>query len=178
MKNIARVIVTYECFRSCTYCRNKCIFKVRQVRFEDLLRYDELIISGGEPMLIGEMVVEMMHRLRVFYGYKGKMWIDTSSLNVNRWADKAVIRNIDGIKYTFNYGYTQNDLRLLKKLSNYLDQVDRSVMYNRLNIDNKLKKDINWDDIRLGNWDCVQWIDHTSEVNKDTDVVFYDLEKE
>ena len=51
MKKTARVIITYDCPRDCQSCCNKHIGDVPQVKFEDLLSYEEIVITGGEPML-------------------------------------------------------------------------------------------------------------------------------
>ena len=79
MKDVARVIVTYNCPRGCPNCCNEHIGNIPAVEFKDLLKYKELVITGGEPMLIGERVVEMIHRLRAS-GYAGKIWLYTACI--------------------------------------------------------------------------------------------------
>lgn len=180
MKKVARVIVTYDCNRNCENCCNEHIENVTEVHFEDLLKYEEIVITGGEPMIIGPRVVEMIHRLRE-NGYRGMIWLYTAELNVKRWADKTVIREISGINYTFHYKYTQRDLTLLKRLTEYLNKTDTSEMHNRLIIDSRLKNEINWNDIGIDAWDCVRWLEwKTGEcpVPDNEELVFYDLEKE
>ena len=119
MKDVARVIVTYNCPRSCPNCCNEHIGNVPAVKFEDLLKYKELVITGGEPMLIGERVVEMIHRLRA-NGYKGKIWFYTSCLKTARWADRAVLQAVNGITYTLHHKPSQKDLSDFKKLNKFL----------------------------------------------------------
>ena len=96
MKKTARVIVTYNCPRNCPNCCNEHIGNVPEVKFEDLLKYEELVITGGEPMLIAPRVVEMIHRLQA-QEYKGKIWLYTSSIKTARWADREVLKLVDGI---------------------------------------------------------------------------------
>lgn len=127
MKKTARVIVTYDCPRNCPNCCNQHIENVPQVKFEDLLKYEELVLTGGEPMMIGARVVEMIHRLRV-QGFDGKIWLYTAELNTKRWADKAALREVNGITYTFHFEYTQRDIMFLKRLSKYLAEIDTSKM--------------------------------------------------
>lgn len=83
MKDVARVIVTYDCPRNCQNCCNEHIGDVPEVNFKNLLKYKELVITGGESMEIAPRVVEMIHRLRA-NGYKGKIWLYTSCLKTAR----------------------------------------------------------------------------------------------
>lgn len=66
----ARVIVTMKCNRKCKGCCNEHLGEINRVAFEDLFKYDEISITGGEPMLMSERVVEMVHRLRLPYTYE------------------------------------------------------------------------------------------------------------
>ena len=61
----ARVIVTKKCNRKCKGCCNERLGLIDKVSFEDLFKYEEICITGGEPMLMSERVVEMIHRLRL-----------------------------------------------------------------------------------------------------------------
>ena len=110
MKKAARVIVTYDCPRHCENCCNEHIGNVPEVKFENLLKYEELVITGGEPMLLAPRVVEMIHRLRA-NGYTGKIWLYTSCIKTARWADREVLKEVDGITYTLHHRPSQNDLR-------------------------------------------------------------------
>lgn len=184
MKKVAKVIVTYDCNRNYeNYC-NEYIGNVPEVHFEDLLKYEEIIITGGEPMIIGARVVELIHRLKVS-GYKGMIWLYTSDLRTGRWPDKAVLREVSGITYTLHYEYTQKDISNLKRLSTYLSKIDTSNMHNKLFIDSRLIKEFDWEDIiprmDIGSWDCIRWIELKPEKFKKEDneeLIFYDLEKD
>lgn len=83
----ARVIVTKKCNRKCKGCCNERLGLIDKVSFEDLFKYEEICITGGEPMLMSERVVEMIHRLRL-QGYTGKIWLYTaSSRKLKSYAD-------------------------------------------------------------------------------------------
>lgn len=173
MKKIARVIVAFNGGRNCpNYCNQ---YAKNILKIEELLPYEEIAITGGEPMQMGARLVEMIHRLKA-YGYNGMIWLYTSDLDVRRWPDKSVIAEISGINYTFHYEYTQKDITDLKRLSDYLRTIDTSNMHNRLVIDSRLKHEINWNDIGLDSWDCVRWL--KCEISENEELVFYDLERD
>lgn len=184
MNKTAIVIVTYDCNRKCENCFNKCIENIPKVRFEDLLKYKEIVISGGEPMIIGDQVVELIHRLKDS-GYKGMIWIYTSDLRIGRWPDKAVLREVNGITYTLHYEYTQNDISNLKRLSSYLLKIDTTNMHNQLIIDLRLINEFDWEDIipKMGidSWDCIRWLNLKDEKlpeMSDKELLFYDLQND
>ncbi|WP_312432736.1 4Fe-4S cluster-binding domain-containing protein [Lacrimispora sp.] len=185
MKDTARVIVTYDCPRSCPNCCNEHIGNVPAVNFEDLLKYKELVITGGEPMMIGARVVEMIHRIRQS-GYAGKIWLYTAELNVQRWADKMVLQEVDGITYTFHYEYSQRDITLLKRLTGHIKELNKTGGLNsrsfRLLIDRRLEKEIDWKDIKIpGVWDEVRllkWKDDECPLPDNEELIYYDLERE
>ena len=180
MKDIARVIVTYDCPRNCPNCCNEHIGDVPEVNFKDLLKYKELVITGGEPMMIGARVVEMIHRLRQS-GYAGEIWLYTAELYVQRWADKMVLQEVDGITYTLHYEYSQKDITLLKRLTDYLEEVDTSKMNNRLLIDSRLSSESFWTELKLDNWNTVKllvWKDDECPLPDNEELIYYDLERE
>lgn len=189
MKKTARVIVTYNCPRHCENCCNEHIGDVPEVKFEDLLKYEELVITGGEPMLIASRVVEMIHRLRVA-GFTGKIWLYTSSLKVGRWADKAVLKEVDGITYTLHFKPSQIDLRDVRKLSEFIrdnldnqnhNRSDRLLIDSRCYNDEVLSIIETGTDGSWGHWTSVQslkWRDDACPLPEGKELVFYDLEKE
>lgn len=46
----ARVIVTMKCNRKCKGCCNEHLGEINRVAFGDLFKYDEISITGGEPI--------------------------------------------------------------------------------------------------------------------------------
>ena len=189
MKKVARVIVTYKCPRHCENCCNEHIGNVPEVKFEDLMKYEELVITGGEPMLIALRVVEMIHRLRAS-GFSGKIWLYTSSLKIARWADKAVMKEVDGITYTLHFKPSQIDLRDVRKLSEFIfdnldnrthDRSDRLLIDSRCYSVELLRIIASNDHNPLDHWTSIKslkWKDGECPLPEGEELVFYDLEKE
>lgn len=184
MKKTARVIVTYDCPRDCQNCCNEHIGDVPQVRFGDLLKYEEIVITGGEPMLLAPRVVEMIHRLRV-NGFTGNIWLYSSCVKVSRWADKAVLKEVDGVTYTVHFKPSVNNLRDARKLSDFIhDNMDnrRNNRSDRLFIDSRCY----WEVLKiigcdLRHWSVVkalQWREDECPLPEHEELVFYDLAKE
>lgn len=175
MKDVARVIVTYDCPRNCPNCCNEHIGDVPEVNFKDLLKYKELVITGGEPMEIAPRVVEMIHRLWA-NGYKGKIWLYTSCIKTARWADRAVLRQVNGITYTLHHKPSQKDLSDVRKLNKYLLE----------NLDNRCYTEevlsiIGLYDTGVKHWSSIkslEWKDDECPLPDNEELIYYDLEKE
>ncbi len=64
MKTTARVLLTLDCHRDCPYCVNKSSNIMSQARviksFEELTPYEEILISGGEPLLYPELIEALL----------------------------------------------------------------------------------------------------------------------
>lgn len=180
MKKTARVIVTYKCNRKCENCCNEHIQDVPEVQFEDLFKYEEIVITGGEPMLIAPRVVEMVHRLRD-KGYKGKIWLYIATFDKRHWAHSMLIRDVDGITYTFHVNYTNRDISMLRDLTELLNSGGFPGSY-RLMVDSRVMRDISLQDIKgIRKWTEVKsliWRVDECPVPEHEDLLFYDLEKE
>lgn len=188
MKDTARVIVTYDCPRNCPNCCNEHIGDVPEVKFEDLLKYKELVITGGEPMEIAPRVVEMIHRLRA-NGYKGKIWLYTSCLKTAKWADRAVLQEVNGITYTLHHKPSQKDLSDVRKLNNFiLEKLDnrKHNRSDRLLIDSRCYTEevlsiIGLYDTGTKHWSSIKslvWKDDECPLPDNEELIYYDLEKE
>lgn len=180
-----RVIVTKKCNRKCKGCCNDYLKKVDKVQFEDLFKYEELIITGGEPMLLSDRVVEMIHRLR-FGGYKGKIWLYTSSSHrlSTYWACKMLIDEVDGITYTIHQGKMEavkRDLVDLRRLDTYLKGQDRAGKSDRLYIDSRVFNQdyVNSLEYKWAVIKSLEWKENVDcPVPEGEKLVFYDLEAE
>lgn len=104
----ARLLVTRRCFRACPGCCNIRIGtpeipeprRVSGVR--DLLGFDEIMITGGEPMLLmndpeNDPVTSLLAELRAA-GYTGRIYLYTAKFKLD--ALERVLPYLDGIHYT------------------------------------------------------------------------------
>ena len=83
---------------------------------EELLDYEEIVITGGEPMLIPGKVLEFINRMWD-KGYRGKMYLYTSYWN-GKGISKEILKELDGFTFTLHAECTDADIIALKNLSN------------------------------------------------------------
>lgn len=62
----ARLLFTPDCNRDCKLCCNKSLGEnaITEVTFEELMGYDEINITGGEPMLYPDELKALIHRIK------------------------------------------------------------------------------------------------------------------
>jgi len=161
MKTTARVIVTYNCNRNCPGCCNEhgnAVYKTDVIN--ELLMYKELIITGGEPVLISEKVMDFISRLREL-GYIGKIFLYTAAFDGYNLYHHAVLKQVDGITFTIHAEATDRDIISLKALSKQ-SILDKSNYSSRLIIDNRVYDHYDFSNIDLKKWDVIrklQWKD-------------------
>lgn len=110
----ARLIVTYECEKNCAGCCNKDWkgkppTPLRNIK--QLVGYDEVLITGGEPLLFPQHILELVYKLRHEVLSNAKIYIYTAA--VERPATIArSINIIDGVCLTI---HTQKDANVFGK---------------------------------------------------------------
>lgn len=159
-KKTARVIVTYNCNRSCPGCCNQHGNSVRKVtNIEELLKYEEIIVTGGEPMLVLSDVLALVSTLKVL-GYAGRFYLYTAFWKPN-FKNIAILDEFDGITFTIHAEASDADIIALKHLSK--ESILKSANFSsRLIIDSRVYDKYDLSNIDLKNWDVVrklQWKD-------------------
>jgi len=112
MNRTARVILTFECRRRCDYCCNKykrIIGGAQPIsRPTDIGEYDEVCLTGGEPMLIMPASVicwaKWLKRIGV-----SNVYVYMSAYS-NLAALTELLNYVDGIHYTLHEKSTLEDL--------------------------------------------------------------------
>ncbi len=134
-KTTARVIVTYKCNRSCPGCCNTHENSVRKIEdINELLKYDEIVITGGEPMLIKEKLFHFLLQLRNME-YNGKIYMYTAFWNHGIYSHE-ILDTLDGITFTIHAEATKQDIVSFKQLSNIIGF--KPHLNSRLFIDSRL----------------------------------------
>ena len=99
---IARVITTLACGRSCEYCCNKYETltqlrkKIREI--SEVWDYDQILLTGGEPMLQPKRIIEICQKLRDSR-YPGKIYMYSAKWTTELW---DVLEYLDGIHFTLH----------------------------------------------------------------------------
>lgn len=164
----ARVIVTLDCPRKCEGCVNESLKDVKVIDSKDeLLHYKEIIITGGEPMLIHEKVLNFVEELRNNLNYTGKIYLHSSLYDdetMYRTYDRLLTRYLDGFNFTLHNEATDEDVSALKSLSESPTMmVNKGLLSTRLSIDNRLYDRYDFSNINLLNWTVVRKLQWLSE---------------
>jgi pyruvate-formate lyase-activating enzyme len=113
MKQIARVIMTWDCNRDCDLCCNKNL-PVQPVTctVKDLAPFDQVLITGGEPSMYMQKLVDLIETLREQRPMGQEVYLYTALWHPGlKWA----ARYLDGIHYTLHHPLRHNDLLGFKK---------------------------------------------------------------
>jgi MoaA/NifB/PqqE/SkfB family radical SAM enzyme len=159
MSKILRLLVTKDCHRSCPGCCNNdwdLDNLPRPIGLLSYLRYDEVLLTGGEPLLRLKTLYDIVKNIRSLNNY-AKIYVYTNKLDV--LTDLLYAWKItDGLTITL---HNQEDA---DKFVDIYRQLPNWVLHksNRLNIFEDIKLDI----IECNNtWLCgfklkqnIQWI--------------------
>ena len=160
MKDTARVIVTYRCNRNCPGCCNGHGNNVRKIiDIGELLKYDEIVITGGEPMLIKKDVIRLLLLLRS-RGFSGKIYMYTAFFEDDAYSD-ILLERLNGITFTIHAEATENDIVVFKQLSNII--VAKPHLSSRLFIDSRIWNKFEDFQRRLSMWDEVRKLEWKDE---------------
>lgn len=175
MKKTARVIVTLNCNRRCPGCCNINLPEHRKVSTdEELMGYQEIVITGGEPMLIPGKLLEFINRMWD-KGYRGKMYLYTSFWN-GKEISKEILKELDGFTFTLHAECTDADITALKNLSNsgILQNKDFS---SRLIIDKRVYERYDLSNSNFSRWDVIrklEWKEKCDTADNE-ELIIYEL---
>ena len=156
-----RLIVTTKCNKSCEGCCNKQfdINSLPTIEPNEMVQYDEIYITGGEPMEVPGIVETLIYYLRTIENYQGKIIIYTTDLyTLGEIYDLCY--NIDGITVTL---HDNNDL------DEFEDTMRRYLEFNRQWLRGKSLRLNIFKDVKipkkkyLKGWiikDNIEWIDN------------------
>lgn len=183
MGKVTKVVVTRKCNKRCRGCVTRTLDDIQKVTFEDLMGYEDILITGGEPMLMSDRCVELVHRLKL-KGFSGKIFVSFSDASrVGRyWAASMLIDEVDGIIFTLHNNSSKdklkNELRSLRKLDKYLKEHDRRGKADILYIDKRIFNE-EYKSSLAGGWSLIEPQEWVKDIKVDhAEYVFYDLEAE
>lgn len=163
MKTKARVILTTACRRKCKNCANtqkKVMSSIKNLySVEELYRFDKIIITGGEPMLIPDKVVKFITLMKE---QKPNRKVFIYSADVPKIADlKRVVDLVDGLHYTIHVPESKDDIYLFNAVQSMLSCFTNTDKSFRLYIQQGVGRQINlwpqvWSRVEMKPWleDC------------------------
>ena len=155
----ARVVVTLDCSRQCPDCCNHTgilAFGKKITDIEQLLGYEEIIITGGEPILIYDKVEAFIKMLRSKQ-YEGEIYL--YSALYRSWAYEKLLPLVDGLHFTLHAEARDQDIIELKALSKVIADFEGKSF--RLSIDNRLYDKYDFSNINFSHWSVIrklQWL--------------------
>lgn len=129
---IARLIVTYKCPNDCAGCCNKD-WKYDPPKPITHFDYDQILITGGEPLLFAERVMGLASAIRCMS--KAKIYVYTATVLPFLW----VMPFVDGMTLTL---HTESDVERYAEFAH--DCQHELIAYPgslRLNVFNECKPD-------------------------------------
>lgn len=141
----ARLLFTNDCNKNCKGCCNKNWKgdKPKDVSFKELLEFEKIYITGGEPMLYIEKLKDLINRLK---RYDKKVYLYTA-LPYPLIDFKTILQMVDGCTLTI---HTVQDYKLFKALE--LHKIDYPHKSLRLNVFPKIKITSDVWDVRYKVW--------------------------
>ncbi len=105
----ARVLITKLCNRACPGCCNKLPWfesTCRSVSLDEIRGYDEIMLTGGEPLLEPEKLIEVAWAV-LGQNLRAKLYLYTAL-----WTDELprITGLFDGIHFTLHADPVQRDL--------------------------------------------------------------------
>lgn len=157
-----RLLVTKECHNNCPKCCNKQ-YDLDSVPVIDRFDYDEVCITGGEPMLEPNKVAaiaKMFKNVAKCLGKKVKVYVYTALLDHNFLRNTARAGLIDGFVVT---PHTKIDIGRFKALNYYLSDpncfVEVRDMSLRLNLFADVKEQLKDEDLSRWKIKDMEWLD-------------------
>lgn len=157
-----RLFVTNNCHNNCKKCCNKQ-FNIDEIPIigNDYQNYNEISITGGEPMLNSDKLKKLLFDIKLQSNYFNTditIYVYTSLLDFDKYAH--VIRYIDGLTYT---PHSYDDVLSFVKEKDVLEAcAKRCNLSLRINIFPEVKQHFIDKNIDLSNWKVkyMEWINN------------------
>lgn len=154
MKKTARVIITSKCDRKCPGCCNSKLDYTSLAKviggITALKDYEEVVITGGEPMINPAQLYTVIKMLRK-QNKRQKIYLYTACLTMDD--HPVILKHLDGITVTVHAEATDEDIRNLNYMSSNLYDEDLDM---RLFIDKRVYDRYDLSNICMKTWDVVR----------------------
>jgi len=148
-----RLLITKKCNRHCEGCCNKDWDLEKLPICKSFKGYDEIILTGGEPMLFPNLIIDMIEKIRIENSL-AKIYMYTAFIFTVRSLE--ILNLLDGITVTL---HTQSDVKKFKWFSQHLFYSTKNLYKSlRLNIFDGIKMPKN---LNLRYWQVkknIKWI--------------------
>jgi organic radical activating enzyme len=114
---ILRLLVTKECNRNCKGCCNKD-WDLDNLPIVNHYNYEEIILTGGEPLLYLDEVTDLIREIRK--KSKAKIYLYTAFVENEYDSIFNILNCVDGITLTL---HTQKDILPFEKLDKKMQQI-------------------------------------------------------
>jgi organic radical activating enzyme len=105
-----RLILWDDCNRRCKHCANHGTENVETVDMDTLHEYDEILLTGGEPMLYPRTVRRIVYRIRD-KAPNAKIYMYTALVQPIQWFID-VVGAVDGVTLTIHTAKDMQDAQL------------------------------------------------------------------
>lgn len=151
MNKTARVIVTMACNRNCPGCCNNNLDSITTIRdISELSGYEEVVITGGEPMLKPDILLRFIKALRKQNKHR-RVYLYTACLTLDDY--RKILEHLDGVTVTLHAEATDEDIRNLKYMSENLYEEHLDM---RLFVDTRVYEKYDLSNIHMETWDVVR----------------------
>jgi len=127
----ARVLITESCPRDCWYCCNKHEGTKESLETcrnrKDLLKYERVTLTGGEPLLYPGYTLEIATYLK---DQGAKVYLNTTIWP--EWVGEQLIQAFTGITYSLHAPFSPDDNDMLEQ---FMSDANGHGNRHRLNID-------------------------------------------
>lgn len=157
-KKKARIIWTKTCQRDCSYCCNKYESVIAQMQpltdLTTLADRDEVIVTGGEPMLYPTKLIAFLKQVRKACP-TSTLYLYTAKLDNGGNKTEEIIDLVDGIHFTLHEGLSEDDINeFLWFQAVAAEHPDKSF---RLSVDPGIQELLHiipavWKEIRIKTW--------------------------
>ena len=154
MKRKARVMLTQTCPRDCDECCNKYSTTIESLEtLKDraaLLNFDEIMLTGGEPMLYPGYVLEVATWLK---NNGKKVYLYTTMWAY--WLGEELLDVLDGVHYTCHHPFSGDDPH---NLHDFFEDIRGRDGSYRLTLDPAIDKPVSLEPASLSQIKVLEWI--------------------